>query len=106
MKSAIADFTRAIEINPRYAAAYNNRGGVELELGNVDRAIADFDQAIKLDPRMARAYLNRGMARLLQGQEDASQRDFAKCLRLKPDLQPVIEQSIKAVKEWRKESDR
>jgi hypothetical protein len=46
------------------------------------------------------------VARLLQGQEDASQRDFAKCLRLKPDLQPVIEQRIKAVKEWHKESVR
>ena len=106
MKSAIADFTRAIEINPRHAAAYNNRGGVELERGNLDHEIADFDQAIKLNLHMARAYLNRGMARLLQGQEAASQHDFAQCLKLKPDLQPVIEQRVKTIKEWRKESGR
>ena len=50
MKSAVADFTRVIEINPRHAAAYNNRGGVKPKRGNLDRAIADFDQAIQLYP--------------------------------------------------------
>ena len=38
---AIADYTKAIQINPQYANAYNNRGNVYREKGQHARAIAD-----------------------------------------------------------------
>ena len=59
-QGAIADFNQAIKINPNYAQAYNNRGGIRYELGDKQGAIADFNQAIKINPNYANAYYDRG----------------------------------------------
>ncbi len=45
---AISDFTKAIEINPRYALAYNNRGIVMRKLGNIKMACSDAKRACEL----------------------------------------------------------
>ncbi|MEZ5357923.1 MAG: tetratricopeptide repeat protein [Candidatus Zixiibacteriota bacterium] len=59
--SAIAGFTRAIEINHLLTIAYFQRGNTyELALGNKNNAIADYKSAIQINPRYARAYLNLG----------------------------------------------
>jgi tetratricopeptide (TPR) repeat protein len=55
---AIADYTRATDINPRYGAAYFNRGIAYQAKGDHDRAIADFTKAIEINPRL-NAYKNR-----------------------------------------------
>lgn len=47
---AIADYDKAIELYPVYAAAYNNRGVAYEKLGQRDTAIADFRKALELDP--------------------------------------------------------
>ncbi len=59
-QGAIADYNRAIEIDPNYVAAYNNRGLAYDDLEEYQRAIADYNRAIKLDPNYAHAYYNRG----------------------------------------------
>jgi tetratricopeptide (TPR) repeat protein len=43
---AIADYDKAIAINPRHADAYVNRGNAYGEKGQTDGAIADLDKAI------------------------------------------------------------
>jgi tetratricopeptide (TPR) repeat protein len=45
------------------AWAYNNRGNVSKNKGDIDRAVADADQAIRLDPKHAMAHNNRGFPR-------------------------------------------
>src|SRR5947209_1204907 len=66
LDGAIADYTKAIEINPRYAGAYINRGVARKMKGDFDGAIADYDRAISLNPRLKEAYNNRGLARQLK----------------------------------------
>ena len=61
MTLAIADYTKAIDLNPNYADAYNNRGGVYHDKGEHARAIVDFDAVINLQPDSAIAYYHRGM---------------------------------------------
>jgi tetratricopeptide (TPR) repeat protein len=39
LDGAIADYTKAIELNPRYAAAYVNRGVARKTKGDLDRAM-------------------------------------------------------------------
>ena len=50
---AIADFTKAIEINPKYAKAYDHRGVAYTSKGDYPRAIADVTKAVELSPKKA-----------------------------------------------------
>ena len=59
---AITDYTQAIELNPKYAVAYNGRGLAYRAKGDNDRALADYSQAIQLNPKLAVAYNNRANA--------------------------------------------
>ena len=67
---ALADFTRAISMDPAYAWAFSNRGRVLWALDRHDDAIADFTRAIELNPRYARALGSRGLGYLLTGRYD------------------------------------
>ena len=60
-KSAIADYTKAIEYDPNYASAYNNRGTSKDELNDYQGAITDYTKAIELKPDYYKAYTNRGI---------------------------------------------
>ena len=64
-QGAIADYSKAIEINPQYAYAYINRGNAKSDLGSYQGAIADYNKAIEIDPQDADAYYNRGNAKEL-----------------------------------------
>ena len=57
------DYTKAIEIDPNYVDAYNNRGVAKMGLEDYKRAISDFTKAIELDPNDAVAYSNRGISK-------------------------------------------
>ena len=56
---AISDYGKAIEINPKYADAYTNRGDAYDSKGQYDQAISDYSKAIEINPRDAKAYSNR-----------------------------------------------
>jgi len=47
---AIADYTKAIEINPRHDLAWGNRGVCYSDLGNLDNAVSDVAMAVKVNP--------------------------------------------------------
>ena len=81
--SAIINFTKAIELDPKYAAAYNGRGGAYGSLKKYPEAIADCTKAIKLDPTDAIAYNNRGIAYKALGKTIEAEADFAKAKSLK-----------------------
>ncbi len=57
----IADYTRAIDLNPLNAAAYNNRGNAYFSKGDIDNAMADYQEAVRLDARYATLYHTRGI---------------------------------------------
>jgi Flp pilus assembly protein TadD len=50
LKEAERDYTRAIALDGRKAAAYTNRGNVRLLLNDMAGALADYRKAIRLDP--------------------------------------------------------
>ena len=51
---AIADYTEAIQLDPKLAPAFNNRGLAWDEKGEHDKAIADYNEANRLDPRLVK----------------------------------------------------
>ena len=60
-EKAIADYTRAIELYPKYSEAYRERGIAKAKKKepDLDGAIADLNRAIELDPKDAVAYAGR-----------------------------------------------
>ena len=71
---AVADYNKAIDLNPDYVDAYNNRGGAYHDKGEFDRAVADYNKAIDLKSDYAQAYNNRGLAYDKKGEFDRAHR--------------------------------
>jgi tetratricopeptide (TPR) repeat protein len=82
--SAIADYGKAIKLDPKDAKTYYNRGRVYDDKGQYDRAIADFDTAIKINPKLAIVYSNRGSAYDELGQYDRAIADYTQAIKLNP----------------------
>ncbi|MBN1967704.1 MAG: tetratricopeptide repeat protein, partial [Anaerolineae bacterium] len=67
---AIADYTRAIELDSSLKQAYNNRGIIYAALREYELAQADFSQAIALDGNYILAYNNRAVIHAILGEYD------------------------------------
>jgi tetratricopeptide (TPR) repeat protein len=102
LDGAIADFTKAIELNPQDAAAYFNRGSVRDEKGDHDGAITDYNKAIEFNPQVAVSYANRGMAKLEQGKDAEAQQDFDTAIKLDGSLKSEVEAMRAEIKQARK----
>ncbi|MDE0399189.1 MAG: tetratricopeptide repeat protein [Candidatus Poribacteria bacterium] len=100
--AAIADFTRCIEWEPKFALAYNARGWTKYLLGQIvtkpehsgeaewyyQSAVVDSDIAIELaasDADSSAAYHTRGAARAALGDYDKAIADFDAAIRLNPE---------------------
>ncbi|HLH80058.1 MAG TPA: tetratricopeptide repeat protein, partial [Chthonomonas sp.] len=61
LQEALDAFQHAIQLNPKFADAYNNLGVVYERLGKKDQALAAYRKAVEIDPknRPARANLRR-----------------------------------------------
>lgn len=79
--ASLADYAKAIELNPASARFFTNRGNLYSDLKRFDEAIADYTKAISLDPAYVAAYEGRGIA-------NGTKQDFAKAIE---DLSKVIE---------------
>jgi lipoprotein NlpI len=83
-EGAIADYNRAIELDPKYSAAYSNRGNAKQAKGDLDGAIADCNRAIELDPKDAVAHKNRGVAKKSKGDLKGAIADYTRAIELDP----------------------
>jgi tetratricopeptide (TPR) repeat protein len=81
---SLADATKAIELNPKFADAYMFRGLIEGKKGDYDASIADENRAIELAPQGAMAYVNRAFAYSQKGDYDRAIADENRALDLNP----------------------
>jgi tetratricopeptide (TPR) repeat protein len=81
-EGAVAEFTKAVELNPKFDRAYTNRGIAWMEMGEYDRAIDDYDKAIELNPKQFQAYGNRGNAWRYKGDFNRAIADHTKAIEL------------------------
>ncbi|MCB0185212.1 MAG: tetratricopeptide repeat protein, partial [Caldilineaceae bacterium] len=81
---AVANYDQAINFDPAYVKAYNNRGLARADQGDLNGAIDDYNEAIRLDPDFAFAYNNRGLALADQGDLDGAIDDYTAAIRLDP----------------------
>lgn len=68
--AAVRNYTKAIELDPSFVAAYIKRGTAQRTRGNLDAAINDFEAAEQIEPKattgnryIAQCYNNRGYLR-------------------------------------------
>ena len=82
---AIADYSKAIDLDPNFAIALNNRGDAYIQTGDLDKAVADLDKAISAEPDFPRALGNRGYAKYLMHDYDGAIVDYTAEIALTPN---------------------
>src|SRR5881398_3182174 len=85
LDGAMADFNRAIELNPKDDAPYYNRAQARRLKNDTAGAIADYTRAIELGSTNPAAYNNRGNARAENKDRDGAIADYTRAIELKPD---------------------
>ena len=86
LDKAIANHTKAIRLDPKYASAYNERAEVYDKKGMHDKATADRTESARLDPDMAASsYRNRGWVDFMKGEYDKAIADYTEAIRLDPE---------------------
>ena len=82
---AIANYKKAIKIQPDYAEAYFNMGSVFQEKGNLEKAIKSYNRALAIQPDYYEALYNIGLSFHGQGQCEKAIDAYNKALSLRPD---------------------
>ncbi len=85
LDGAIADFDRAMKLNPKDDAPYYNRAQARRLKKDAAGAIADYTRAIELGSTNPAAYNNRGNARAENNDRDGAIADYTRAIELKPD---------------------
>ena len=82
----MADYTKAIEIDPENASLLTNRAAVHMSLQEHDLAIADYNSAIELRPNDPSQYQQRAIAWKVQGDNAKALADYSKAIELNPEF--------------------
>lgn len=75
---AVADYDRALRINPRLVYAWFNKGNLYYATGDYTSALQCYGKAIETDPQFATAYFNRGITYLRMGNKLQAFADLSK----------------------------
>jgi tetratricopeptide (TPR) repeat protein len=75
-KGAIAEYDKAIALNPEYVQAYDKRALSRSILGDNQGAVSDYTQVIELNPKDYGSYFNRGSIRDKLGDKKGALNDF------------------------------
>lgn len=81
---SLADYNKAIELDPKNAEYFCNRGAIHAKLNNLNAAIQDFNQGLAIDPTHKVGYLNRSIMYNMQGDIPKALSDIESYLRFDP----------------------
>ncbi len=79
---AIANYTRALSLEPNNADAYYGRATVQTNIKNYLGAIEDYDRTIQLEPKKVNAYLDRSKSKQQTYDYSGSLNDANQAIRL------------------------
>ncbi len=89
-EAALADFNRAVELDPTRFLAFHNRGVIRASEGDFDKALEDWNQAIRLRPSFSKALRNRGELHYARGDLERAVSDYTAALRSGSDEQAEL----------------
>ncbi len=78
---ALADYDKAIDLNPDYAVALNNRAWVYFKLGRGSEGSGDVERALQLAPGSPYALDTRAHIRQAEGDVEAALADYEHAMR-------------------------
>lgn len=78
MTEVMSDIDMTLELSPRFAMAYFNKGNLLLEQRDYTSALSAFTKAIENKPDMGEAYYNRGYVYFRLGNKEAGSADLSK----------------------------
>lgn len=86
LNEALETYTKILEIDSSYAAAYFNMGYVQYEhLQLYDEALANFDKAVKVNPKYYQAVYMRGLCYEAKGDVSKAKREYSYAIELNPN---------------------
>jgi tetratricopeptide (TPR) repeat protein len=83
---AVADYGRALQLNPQLVEAYLGRGHAYRGRNDTDLEVADYTRAIELNPRHIGAYMARAVVYYATRRFDLAIANYDKVVRLNPRL--------------------
>lgn len=84
-EAAIAEFERALLLDPNCADAYSGRGSARFAAGEATAALADLDEAVRRDPQSPYYRMIRSRMRMVQGDDEGGFADVDEAVRLLPE---------------------
>jgi Flp pilus assembly protein TadD len=82
--NALADYEKALELNPNETRYFNMKGLFLLTRQQYDQAAQVFTKALEIDPRFAKALNNRGLVSLARNEFGSAASDFQSAIRIEP----------------------
>jgi len=84
--SAIKDFNKVIQLNPKFPQAYELRGLSKIKLGKKSEGLKDLDRAITLSPEPFQILSRKGNVLASMGKSQEAIEVFTKAIKLSPNF--------------------
>jgi tetratricopeptide (TPR) repeat protein len=91
-EGALAQYRKAVELNPTYAPTRSRLGVLLVQSGNTEEALAQFSEAAKIMPYDETIQFNYGATLLSIGQKDEAAAHLQTALDIDPDFSPARNQ--------------
>jgi tetratricopeptide (TPR) repeat protein len=82
---ALAEYRKAVEIDPHRVQAHNNLANLLAAMGSRDEALKEYQEALRLNPNAALAHVNLGTLLVDMGRFDDAMREYSEAARLAPE---------------------
>jgi len=85
LEESIAEYQKAIQINPNFAQARNNLGSVYYNQSKLEEAIVQYQRAITINPNYAKAHYNLGVVYHQQGKLEEAIAQYQQAIATNPN---------------------
>lgn len=85
LKLSLADYNKAIELDPTSEESYFDRGEVKIALHDYIGAIADFKKSIELEPKDLEAHYMKAMCNYHYGYEEVALKEMKEIVEIDPN---------------------
>jgi tetratricopeptide (TPR) repeat protein len=94
LNGAIESYSKAIEIDPKFAAAFHFRGKAHAGLDDLKAAVSDQTKAIRIEPKFVDALMDRGTLMRTSGNYDGAISDFSRVIKLTKDINAYFQRGL------------